>query len=222
MLLYPHLTALDLVGPQCAFGPHARTHLFWKTLDPVPTDTGFSILPTATLSEGPRELDVLFVPGGMGTGAWMEDADVLAFLAKRGRSTRFVTSVCTGSLLLGAAGLLDGYKAATHWAFYDALEALGVKGVRERVVVDRNRVTGGGVTAGVDFGLTLLAALRGEPTARVTQLMMEYNPRPPFDAGSPAGAGPETTAIVVGMVGEILQETLRIAKARRVSAPIVA
>lgn len=164
---------------------HGRTHLFWKTLDPVMTDTGVGLVPTATFADAVTELDVLFVPGGRDTNTAMKDDEIVAFLVKAGRGARYVTSVCTGSLLLGMAGLLDGYRAATHWACYDVLEALGVETGRERVVIDRNRFTGGGVTAGIDFGLTPLAALRGEEAAKVTQLMLEYDPAPPFNTGHP-------------------------------------
>jgi len=122
------------------------------------------------------------------------------FLQRIGKKARYVTGICFGTVIMAAAGLLDGYKAATHWASYPMLEALGVEGVRERVVVDRNRITGGGVTAGVDFGLTVLAELRGETVAKVTQLLIEYNPEPPFDTGSPERAGPELVAIAAGLV----------------------
>ncbi len=132
----------------------------------------------------------------------------------------YVTSVCSGSLLLGMAGLLDGYRAATHWACYDVLEALGVQPGRERVVVDRNRFTGGGVTAGIDFGLTLLAELRGEQVAKVTQLLMEYDPAPPFDTGNPRVAGPELTTAALKIMGEdTLVEGVGIAKTRREREP---
>lgn len=215
MLIYPRMTLLDLVGPQAALGMHGVTHLVWKTMAPVLTDTGVSVLPTATFADCPLDLDVLFVPGGFGTNDVMEDAEVLRFLADRGQRARYVTSVCTGSLILGAAGLLDGYRAATHWAFYDALEALGVKAEHRRVVVDRNRLTGGGVTAGLDFGLTMLAELRGETVAKMTQLMLEYDPKPPFDAGTPEIAGPELTAMTTDAIGDMLDRGVEIARASR-------
>ncbi len=144
MLVYPGMTLLDLAGPQAALGMHGRTHLFWKTLDPVTTDSGIALVPTATFADAPAKLDVLFVPGGFGTIDAMRDKKIVAFLAEHGRAARYVTSVCSGSLLLGMAGLLDGYRAATHWACYDVLEALGVQPDRDRVVADRNRFTGGG------------------------------------------------------------------------------
>jgi len=217
MLLYPQMTLLDLAGPQAMLGMHGQTHLLAKTMEPVLTDSGVSILPTATFADCPQKLDVLMVPGGMGTNDAMRDAETLRFLAEAGRTARYVTSVCSGSLILGAAGLLDGYKAATHWAFYDALEALGAEPVHERVVVDRNRFTGGGVTAGIDFGLTLLAELQGETVAKVTQLVLEYDPEPPFSAGCPELAGPEMTGMAVAMMGDKIEEGVAIAKSSRTS-----
>jgi cyclohexyl-isocyanide hydratase len=202
-LIFPGMTLLDFAGPQAAFGLHARTHLVWKSVAPVETDSGVSILPTTRFDDCPMDLDVLFVPGGFGTAAVLDDPETLAFLKSRGERARYVTSVCSGSLILAAAGLLEGYRATTHWTSHDILEAFGVEAERSRVVVDRNRFTGGGVTAGIDFGLTLLAALRGEMIAKVTQLAMEYDPKPPFDCGSPAGAGPELAAMVRGMVDQL-------------------
>ncbi len=188
MLLYPKLTLLDLIGPQTVFSWFANTHLVWKTTDPVLSDTGIAITPSATFETCPRELDILFVPGGFGTNQQLNDAEVLAFLADRGARAKYVTSVCSGSLLLGAAGLLRGYKATSHWAVRDSLRAYGAEPTDERVVVDRNRATGGGVTAGIDFGLVLLAKLRGDEAAKMTQLAMEYDPAPPFASGSPKTA----------------------------------
>ena len=190
MLLYPGLTLLDLIGPQTVFSWFANTHLVWKTKDLVYSDTGIGMQPTCTFESCPRELDILFVPGGFGQNQLMGDAEVLAFLADRGPKAKYVTSVCSGSLLLGAAGLLKGYKATSHWAARDGLSAFGAIPTDARVVVDRNRITGGGVTAGIDFGLVLLAKLRGDDAAKLTQLAMEYDPEPPFLSGSPKTAGP--------------------------------
>jgi len=190
MLLYPGLTLLDLIGPQTVFSWFANTHLVWKTKDLVYSDTGIGMQPTCTFESCPRELDILFVPGGFGQNQLMGDAEVLAFLADRGPKAKYVTSVCSGSLLLGAAGLLKGYKATSHWAARDGLSAFGAIPTDARVVVDRNRITGGGVTAGIDFGLVILAKLRGDDAAKLTQLAMEYDPEPPFQAGSPKTAGP--------------------------------
>jgi cyclohexyl-isocyanide hydratase len=190
MLLYPGLTLLDLIGPQTVFSWFANTHLVWKTKDLVYSDTGIGMQPTCTFETCPRDLDILFVPGGFGQNQLMNDAEVLAFLADRGPKSKYVTSVCSGSLLLGAAGLLKGYRATSHWAARDGLSAFGAIPTDARVVVDRNRITGGGVTAGIDFGLVLLAKLRGDDAAKLTQLAMEYDPEPPFQAGSPKTAGP--------------------------------
>ena len=190
MLLYPGLTLLDLIGPQTVFSWFADIHLVWKTMDLVRSDTGIGIQPTSTFETCPQDLDILFVPGGFGQEQLMNDAEVLRFLADRGPKSKYVTSVCSGSLLLGAAGLLKGYKATSHWATRDALSMFGAEPTDARVVMDRNRVTGGGVTAGIDFGLVLLAKLRGDDAAKLTQLAMEYDPEPPFDSGSPKTAGP--------------------------------
>jgi cyclohexyl-isocyanide hydratase len=215
MLLYPGFTLLDLAGPQAALGLHGRTLLFWKTLEQVPTDSGISVNPTHTFADAPDALDVLFVPGGMGTNEAMLDPEVVEFLARLGQRARYVTSVCTGSLLLGIAGLLDGYRAATHWAAYEALEALGVTSAPDRVVADRNRITGGGGTAGIDFGLTLLAELRGDDVAKITQLLMEYDPHPPFNTGHPRVAGELLTQAARAALGEdLILNSTKIARAR--------
>ncbi|HUA35251.1 MAG TPA: DJ-1/PfpI family protein [Candidatus Binataceae bacterium] len=191
MLTYPGLTLLDLIGPQTVFSWFANIHLVWKTKDLVFSDTNIGIQPTDSFATCPRDLDVLFVPGGFGQPNIMGDREVLEFLADRALRAKYVTSVCSGSLLLGAAGLLKGYKATSHWAARAGLSAYGAEPVDARVVVDRNRVSGGGVTAGIDFGLVLLAKLRGDDAAKLTQLAMEYDPAPPFNAGNPKSAGPE-------------------------------
>jgi len=197
MLLYPGLTQLDLTGPFEVLHrvPDAKVHLAWKTLDPVVADSGLTLVPSTTLAACPP-LDVVFVPGGGGQTPLMQDPEVLAFLREHGSRARWVTSVCTGSLLLGAAGLLAGYEAATHWAFMDLLPLFGAKPVRRRVVVDRNRVTGGGVTAGIDFGLRIAAELAGDDFAKGVQLGLEYDPEPPFRCGHPDVAEPEVLARV--------------------------
>jgi cyclohexyl-isocyanide hydratase len=191
ILLYPDVTQLDATGPAqfLARLPGAKLHMIWKTKDPVPTDAGFSIVPTTTFADCPR-LDVICVPGGFGQVALMTDEETLAFLRKQAATARYVTSVCTGSLVLGAAGLLKGYRSACHWAWRDLLTDFGATPVAERVVRDRNRISGGGVTAGIDFGLTLAAELAGEDAAKALQLGFEYDPQPPFDSGSPEKADP--------------------------------
>ena len=186
MLLYPRLTQLDLTGPFEVFHRISKTevHLVWKTLDPVRSDSGMSILPTVTLEECP-ELEVLFIPGGPGQIELMDDLDVLGWIADRGKRAQWVTSVCTGSLLLAAAGLLQGYRAGCHWMSRDQLALLGAQPAAERVVMDRNRITAGGVTAGIDFALQLAELLRDETEARSIGLQLEYDPSPPFGPGSP-------------------------------------
>ena len=219
MLLYPNFTLLDLAGPHAALGLHGKTLLLWKSMDPVMTDTGISLNPTTVFDDCPEDLDVLFVPGGYGTNAAMQDEAVIAFLARSGRTARFVTSVCSGSLLLGMAGLLDGFRAATHWACYGALEASGAIPVHDRVVMDRNRVSGGGVTAGIDFGLELLAQLRDETTAKTTQLILEYDPQPRFDTGTPERAGVEITRAAQHLLGDMDAEMTATLRTRFISKP---
>lgn len=220
MCVYPGLTLLDLVGPLTALAPVSNISIVARTTAPLVSDTAeLAIVPTATFESAKADVDVLFVPGGYGTADALEDDATLEFLARVGPCAKYVTSVCTGSLLLAAAGLLDGYRATTHWACYDTLAAFGVEVVRgQRVVTDRNRISGGGVTAGIDFGLTLLARLRGEPLARMSQLMMEYDPAPPFNAGSPQSAGAETVGAVAGILSELDSRMKRTAARRRKEA----
>ncbi|WP_437570999.1 DJ-1/PfpI family protein [Sorangium sp. So ce542] len=203
MLIYPGFTALDLIGPQAAFSilEDTKIHLVWKTLDPITTDSGITLSPTATFDTCPEELEILFVPGGVaGTIAVMKDGAVLDFLAARAEQATYVTSVCTGSLVLGAAGLLRGYRATTHWAFREVLPLLEAERVDARYVEDQNRITGGGVTSGIDFGLRIAAKMRGEEAAQTAQLVLEYDPDPPFQAGSPESA---PAAVVEGLRGRI-------------------
>ena len=187
MLMYPGMTVMDLIGPQSMFSSMmgAKVRLVAKTLDPVTSDAGVTIIPHATFETCPRDLTVLFTPGGTdGTIAAAKDPETLAFMRDRGARAKYVTSVCSGSLILGAAGLLKGYKATSHWSCRDALAGFGAIPTDARVVRDRNRVTGAGVTSGLDFGLTMVAELRDKTYAECTQLMSEYDPHPPFNAGS--------------------------------------
>ena len=195
LLVFPNITQLDMTGPLQVFGSvaDADVHLIWKTLDPVPSDTPLMIAPTVTLDDCPQ-LDLICVPGGLGTDALMEDPEVLDFLRRQAEGARYVPSVCTGALVLGAAGLLKGYRATTHWNALSTLPLLGADVVKERVVVDRNRITGGGVTAGIDLGLMVVAEMFGQPVAEFVQLRLEYNPQPPFNAGSPDTAPAEVLA----------------------------
>jgi len=197
MLLYPRLTQLDLTGPYEVFSrlSNTRVRLLWKTKDAVASDRGLGILPTTLFDDCPP-LDVLFAPGGAGQVGLMDDEVVLGFLARQAATARYVVSVCTGSLVLAAAGLLQGYRATCHWMSHGELALLGAIPVSERIVVDRNRITGAGVSAGIDLALTMAALLRGEAEAKAIQLGIEYSPLPPFNTGSPDSAGPELTAAV--------------------------
>jgi cyclohexyl-isocyanide hydratase len=190
LLLFPQLMALDLTGPAEVFSsaPDSDLHLIWKSREPVACSAGWKLLPTTTFDECPQ-LDVICVPGGQGQIALMDDAVTLDFLRLQAEKARYVTSVCTGSLVLGAAGLLKGYRAACHWMSRDQLALFGAVPVAERVVKDRNRITGGGVTAGIDFALALVAELCGVDVAKAIQLNIEYDPQPPFKTGSPERAG---------------------------------
>ena len=191
LVLFPRLTQLDLTGPAEVFGrmPGAEVHLLWKTLESVSSDRGLSILPTTTFEECPT-LDVICVPGGPGQVELMDDEVTLQFLKRVAPRCRLVTSVCTGSLVLGAAGLLAGYRATCHWSSIDQLALLGVEPVQERVVRDRNRITGAGVTSGIDFALAVVADLMGHQVAQEIQLQMEYVPEPAYQSGSPRTAPP--------------------------------
>jgi cyclohexyl-isocyanide hydratase len=198
LVLFPKLTQLDLTAPYEVFArmPGAVVHVIAASMAPVVSDYGLALNPTTTFGDAP-ELDVLCVPGGVGVNPMMENDILLGFLEARGATAQWVTSVCTGALLLGAAGLLRGYRATTHWLSLDLLPIFGAEPVPARVVVDRNRVTGGGVTAGLDFGLAVAAALCGRGAAEEIQLMIEYDPAPPFASGSPSSAAPALVRDVV-------------------------
>lgn len=197
MVLFPNFTHLDLTGPFEVFGriPDARVVAVAAGLGLVTSDTGLHVAPDVSFADAPA-FDVICVPGGPGVNPMLEDEVLLGFLRAQGHRAAYLTSVCTGALLLGAAGLLQGYRATTHWLSMDLLALFGAIPVRERVVIDRNRITGGGVTAGIDFGLVVAAKLAGDDVAQRIQLMMEYDPAPPFDAGSPLRAAPEVVAAV--------------------------
>lgn len=199
---YQGMTALDLIGPQYMLGSlwGATSKIVAKTKDPLVTDTGVVILPDQTFDEAVREPDVICVPGGTtGTLAAMRDAETIAFVRSRGEAAQYVTSVCTGTLILGAAGLLEGYRASSHWITRPLLEHFGATAVDERVVIDRNRYTGAGVTAGIDFGLTMIAEMRDADYAKGMQLLAEYDPQPPFNAGTPQTAPAHLTQMLEEM-----------------------
>ena len=197
LLIFPRVTQLDFTGPLQVFSsvPGARVHLIWKRIEPVTSDSVMMLTPTTTFADCPQ-LDVICVPGGAGSDDLLNDAEVLDFVRRQAEAAKYVTSVCTGSLVLGAAGLLKGYRAATHWSAMDNLAAFGATPTKVRVCTDRNRITGGGVTAGIDFALTLVSMLVDRKTAEAIQLRLEYNPAPPFNSGSPDTASAETLALI--------------------------
>lgn len=205
MLIYPNLTHLDLIGPAQVFAMAEEFDIYfvWKDLNPVQTDAGLEIIPNCTLDKCPA-VDVLFVPGGPGQMALMQDTEVLEWLSVQGHSADWVTSVCSGSLLLGAAGLLNGYQAASHWNYRELLPMFGATINTARVVRDRNRITGGGVTAGIDLALTILGEMRGEQIAKEVQLLLEYAPEPPFECGRPE----TSTAEVINGAKKRLEQQL--------------
>ena len=186
MLIFPDMTQLDFTGPYEVFAqlPNCEVKVIAKSLQPVAAKGGLKFLPDTTI-DGAPQLDVVFVPGGPGVGDLMEDRETLEFLRRQATDARYVTSVCTGALVLGAAGLLKDYRATTHWLSLNLLPIFGAIAVTDRVVIDRNRITGGGVTAGIDFALTIAAEMAGEAEAKSIQLLIEYNPAPPFACGHP-------------------------------------
>lgn len=210
MLLFPNLTQLDLSGPYEVFGrlPGVRILLLAKELKPIKSDTGLALMPTDRLDECADTLDLLFIPGGPGISQVMTDQGYISFIQRKAAHARFVTSVCTGSLVLAAAGLLDGYRATTHWLSLDLLRKFRVTVSEERVVIDRNRITGGGVTSGIDFALVITAQIFGEQVAKEIQLMLEYNPQPPFSAGHPSMADKD-------LINKIIQDRHDSQEARR-------
>jgi cyclohexyl-isocyanide hydratase len=198
-VLFPNLTQLDLTGPFEVLSrlPGASTRLIAKTLDPVPSDSGLVLIPTATFADG-GALDLICVPGGSGIPAAIGDEETVDFVSRQAAGAQYVTSVCTGAFLLGAAGLLQGRRATTHWAYTDLLPLVGATFEKKRVVRDGNLFTGGGVTAGIDFGLTIAAEIAGAEVAQRIQLGIEYSPEPPFDAGHPDSAPDSVNEAMAG------------------------
>ena len=188
-LVFPRLTQLDLTGPYEVFSrvPGAEVMLVAKSLEPVRSEFGLPIVPNATF-ENTAPCTLLFCPGGPGVNDAILDDDLLSFVRTQAELAQYITSVCSGSLILAAAGLLDGYRATTHWTAMEFLPLFGAFAIDERIVRDRNRITGGGVTAGIDFALAVVAELRGPEVAKQIQLDIEYDPQPPFDSGHPSRA----------------------------------
>ena len=208
LVIFPRVTQLDLTGPVQVFSsvPDAKVHLIWKRIEPVVSDSVLVLTPTVSFADCPQ-LDVICVPGGVGTDDMINDEEMLEFLRRQAVGAKYITSVCTGSLVLGAAGLLRGYRATTHWTAMEFLSEFGATPTKTRVCVDRNRITGGGVTAGIDFALTLVSIMVDRRTAEAIQLRLEYNPAPPFNSGSPDTAPPEILAL--------MKEKIAPAQARR-------
>jgi cyclohexyl-isocyanide hydratase len=210
LIAYPGMTAMDLLGPQhmlsCMMGAHVM--IAAQTLEAVTSDTNLQIVPDTDFSSCPHDVDLFLVPGGLaGTTRALKDERMIEFVAELGTRAKFSTSVCTGSLILGAAGLLKGYRATSHWFAMDMLRYFGATPVHERVVIDRNRVTGAGVTAGLDMGLAIVKMLRGEEYAKMIALLAEYDPDPPVHAGNPRAAGPKITSMLKDMYRDWFAET---------------
>ncbi len=210
-VVFPRVQQLDLTGPYevLASWREARVRLVAKSLDPVASATGLKLTPDVTFAACPQ-LDVICVPGGDGINPLLSDAETLAFLRRQAAGARYVTSVCTGALVLGAAGLLKGKRATTYWASHHFLAAFGAIPVEARFVRDGNLMTGGGVTAGIDFALALVAELAGPAVAEAIQLGLEYAPAPPFDAGRPDTAPPDVLAKVRERTAAGLAERARL------------
>ena len=203
--IFENMTMLDAYAPLQFFAmvEEMEAFTFAKTDAPLMCDAGALLTPHYGFDNCP-DVDILVVPGGGNTLQQMQDGEVLDFLRKQGEQADYVTSVCTGSLILAAAGLLDGYKAATHWGYTDVLASYAnITQVDKRVVIDRNRITGGGITAGLDFALTIISEVIGEPAAHAMQLVFEYRPEPPFNSGGPETAPPPVVDAVKGMISEI-------------------
>jgi cyclohexyl-isocyanide hydratase len=213
MLIFPRLTQLDMTGPYEVLArlPNTRVHLVAHTLAPVQTDRGMQIVPTVTFADCPQ-LDLVMVPGGPGQQELMDDEVVLEFLRKQAAGAKYVTSVCTGSLVLGAAGLLKGRRATSHWAALEHLRPLGAIPVSEKVVMDGNIITGAGVTSGIDFALGVAAVLEGEEIAKQIQLQIEYDPAPPFNSGSPDTASPEVLTLVKKRLAPLNEQRREVAE----------
>ncbi|MBF7695817.1 DJ-1/PfpI family protein [Acinetobacter sp. EC115] len=212
-LLFPGVTQLDLTGPYEVFSrsPNTAIYLIWKDKRPVMSEKGLEINPNTTFDACP-DLDIICIPGGPGQIELMDDEDTLNFIKTKSLTAKLITSVCTGSLLLGAAGLLVGYKATSHWASIDQLKLFGAIPITERIVTDRNRITGAGVTSGIDFALKVVSDTFGEEVARRIQLHMEYDPHPPFDSGSPCLASSTTITHVREYIAPLIEKRLEATK----------
>jgi cyclohexyl-isocyanide hydratase len=197
-VIFPNLTQLDFAGPLEVLNrlPESKVHIIAKSLDPVPSDCGLSLLPSTTFKDC-CQLDLICVPGGGGVVGVMTDRETVDFVRKQAAGARYITSVCTGAFVLGVAGLLKGRRATTHWAYTDLLTLVGATFEKARTVTDGNVITAGGVTSGIDFALHVAAEIAGKETAQAIQLSIEYDPAPPFASGHPDRAPASVTALVV-------------------------
>ena len=210
-LLFPGIQLLDFAGPYEVFAalPDCEIRLFWKTLEPVTCSSGPLLHPNAKLNDS-YPLDVLCIPGGAGINALLLDNEVVHWVGQQASKAQWITSVCTGALLLGVAGLLKGRRATTHWRYHDLLSLFDAIPVRERVVQDGNLITGGGVTAGIDFAQAVVTALRGQPAAEAIQLALEYAPSPPFQAGQLEQAPKAVLQVVESRTQALYEERAQI------------
>jgi cyclohexyl-isocyanide hydratase len=197
-VIFPELTQLDFTGPQQVLArlPESAMHIVAKSAAPVPSDSGLSLVPTHTFESCPQ-LDLICIPGGnAGVVRAIGDEDTVEFVRRQSRTAKYVTSVCTGAFILGVAGLLKGRRATTHWAFAELLPLVGATHEKRRVVRDGNVITAGGVTAGIDFGLKVVADIAGDEVAQSIQLGLEYDPDPPFASGHPDRASAPVRSMV--------------------------
>ena len=220
-VIFPGITQLDFTGPfevlsRLATPPavsvpskfaEARVHVLAKTMQPVLSDRGLAILPTGTFGDAP-DLDLICVPGGAGVVEALDDFETVEFIRRQGSQAQYVTSVCVGAFLLGAAGLLKGRRAATHWAYVDLLPLVGARHEKGRIVRDGNVFTAGGVSSGIDFAFSIVSELAGPEVAEAIQLAIEYDPAPPFDAGHPDKA-PERATVLMVQRNEKARESIR-------------
>src|SRR2546423_2698950 len=199
-VIFPELTQLDLTGPLQVLArlPQSTTHIIARSEVPVPSDCGLSLVPTHTFANCPP-LDLICVPGGVsGVIGAIGDRETVDFVRRQADSAKYITSVCTGAFVLGVAGLLKGRRVTTHWAYTDLLSLVGATYEKSRVVKDGNLITAGGVTSGIDFGLSVVAEIAGEATAQAIQLGIEYDPAPPFDSGHPDRAPAAVKSALAG------------------------
>lgn len=210
-LVFPGMQLLDMAGPYEVYSSlsDCDIRMFWKTREPVTCSAGMRFYPTSILEDA-LPMDVLCIPGGVGINQLLTDEQVITWVQQQALSAQLLTAVCTGSLLFGIAGLLKGRRATTHWRYRDLLTEFGAISVKGRVVRDGNLITSTGVTSGIDLGLVVAEALRGQAAAEEVQLAMEYMPEPPFQAGNPETAPENIVEMVRHRTRNIYAERARI------------